>query len=297
MGFILDKDLDYLIELYNEKFDLNLKSIEKILTADINLDEPSLMKLFHAYFMRSKNKLIEKWKSGKKSLRTFTVVKAFPKEYIKSIKSILLIDAIINILDDLIDENLEDKEKKFYIVELLRVMAEHQIIASTEEERKLLSTYLVKCITIAILEKFYYSLIKDLEPYDEILSFSNIIYDTRSLDMDIFIQIPLLGKDDMPKDDIVIVGRAYRALELLKKDILDFEHDIDHEIDTIFTLYRDKKGLLRNLVNDISSSYLLKAREVAASNPSDVIVNNFISMIESEVREIEVQVTSLTSDL
>jgi len=293
----LDKDLDYLIDLYNETFEVNLKSIETILTVDINLDEPSLMKLFHAYFMRSKNKLIEKWKTGKKSLRTFTVVKAFPKETKTSIKSLLYIDATINILDDLIDENLEDNEKKFYIVELLRVLAEYQAISSTEDERKLFSTYLVKCITIAILEKFYYNLIKDLEPYEEILNFSIQLYDTRSLDMDIFIQIPLLGKEDIPKDDVIIVGRAYRALELLKKDILDFEHDTDHEIDTIFTLYCEKKSLLRKLVKDISGSYLLKARKVASSNTSDVIVNNFISMIESEARKIEMHSKSLMSDL
>ena len=293
----MEKDLGYLIELYNETFEVNLRSIEKILTVDININEPSLMKIFHDYFMRSKDRLIEKWKTGKKSLRTFAAVKAFPEDYIKSVKSMLFIDATINILDDLIDENLEDKEKKFYIVELLRVMAEHQMIASDEDERKLLSTYLVKCITIAILEKFYYGLIKDMEPYDDILRFSNIIYDTRSLDMDIFIQTPLLGKEDVPKDDIIIVGRAYRALELLKKDILDFEHDTEHEIDTIFTLYSGKRGLLKKLVEDISGAYLLKAREVASSNPSDIVVGNFISMIECEARDIETHSKVLLTEL
>ena len=251
------------------------------------------MKLFHDYFMRSKNKLIEKWKSGKKSLRTFTVVKAFPKEYVKSTRLMLLIDATINILDDLIDENLEEKEKKFYIVELLKVLSEHQIMASNTEERKQLSTYLIKCIAIALLENLYYNLIKDMDIYDDILSNSNIIYDTRSLDMDIFIQIPLLGKEGVSIEDIMIVGRAYRALELLKKDMLDYEHDVEHGIDTIFTLFRDRKGLLRKLAKDISSSYLLKARKVASRNPSDLIVSNFISMIESEMREIEVHIEPL----
>lgn len=297
MGLILDKDLDYLIELYKETLEINLKSIKKIIISVIILEDPTITKIFSDYFKKSIDILIEKWKSGKKSLRTFTVVKAFPKEYIKSTKSILLIDAIINILDDLIDENLEDKEKYYYIVELIRALADYQYITSTEEERKQLSTYLNKCITIALLEIHYYNLIKDEEKYDDILRYSNIVYETRSRDIDIFIQIPLIGRDDIPKDEIIKVGRIYRALELLKKDILDLQHDLDHETDTIFTIFYNDKEIMRKLMDDISGSYLLKARELVSSNLSDAIVSNFVSMIESEMSEIEEHSKTLTSDL
>ena len=287
MGSILGKDLNYLIELYNETLENTLKSVEKILKSELNLDDPDLMEIFNDYFDKSMDSLIEKWKLGKKFLRTYTVMKAFNGEPINSTRSILLIDAIINILDDLIDETLVEKEMHFYVVELIRALADYQLQSSTDEEREQLSAYLNKCITIALLERHYYDLIKSEESYDEILRCSRSIYQTRSLDMDIFIQISLMGRDDLPARDIIRAGRIHRALELLKKDVLDFEHDVKHDTDTIFTIFRDDEETLRRLVDDISGTYLLKARELAASHPHEAIVANFASMIESEGREIE----------
>ena len=70
----------------------------------------------------SSENVTKKWLSGKKYIRTDFVKKAFSKFYpYKQIDISILIDAMINILDDILDEELNLKEKALYVIEFLRI--------------------------------------------------------------------------------------------------------------------------------------------------------------------------------
>jgi len=276
-----------IISLYNDSAYNNLKIIDKIINSDIGLNDPYLMELFNKTLQTSKNELIEKWRSGKKYLRTLTVIKAFPDYSLDSLNLSISIDAIINILDDLLDENLEKQAKTFYIVEIIRTLANYHYQKSNKALRHCIGNYFNKCIMIALLEKHFYDLLRNTKENDYILKYPTYIYDIRSLDIDVFIEIPLLASNTIQfKDDIIKVARTYRALELIKKDILDVEHDVDNGIDTIFTILWNRKNDLLKSVNNLIELYLNRAGKIKCSKHSNIVIDNFILMSENEVNNI-----------
>lgn len=245
------------------------------------------MELFNKILQTSKNELVEKWRSGKKYLRTLTAIKAFPDYSLDSLYLSISIDAIINILDDLLDENLEKRAKNFYIVEIIRTLANYHYQKSNEALRRCIGNYFNKCIMIALLEKHFYDLLRNKNGDDYLLKYPTYIYDIRSLDIDVFIEIPLLDSNTIQfKEDIIKVARTYRALELIKKDILDVEHDIDNGIDTIFTILWNHKNDLLTSVSNLTELYLKRARNITCSGHSKII-DNFILMSQNEAKDIK----------
>lgn len=281
-------DMPDIISLYNDSVYNNLKIIDKIINSDIGLNDPYLMELFNKILQTSKNELIEKWRTGKKYLRTLTAIKAFPNYSSDSLNLSISIDAIINILDDLLDENLEKQAKIFYIVEIIRTLANYHYQKSNEALRHCIGNYFNKCIMIALLEKHFYDLLRNTKENDYIIKYPTYIYDIRSVDIDVFIEIPLLASNTIQfKDDVLKVARTYRALELIKKDILDVEHDIDNGIDTIFTILWNRKNDLLSSVSNLTELYLERTRKTTGSEYSNIIIDNFISMSENEAKEIK----------
>ena len=175
-------------------------------------------------------------------------MKAFPEYPMDSLNLSISIDAMINIFDDLIDENLERQTKNYYFLEIFRMLANYHYQASNENLRFHMGNYFNKLIMIASLEKHFYDSIKNEKRDDNVLKTTTHIYDIRSLDIDIFIEIPLLASDTIRfKDDVLKVARIYRVLELLKKDILDIEHDIENGLETLITIFWDRKNHLKKL--------------------------------------------------
>jgi len=284
----LKLDMPDIISLYNDSAYNNLKIIDKIIISDMGLNDPYLMELFNKTLQTSKNELIEKWRSGKKYLRTLTAIKAFPDYSLDSLNLSISIDAIINILDDLLDENLEKQAKTFYIVEIIRTLANYHYQKSNEALRHCIGSYFNKCIMIALLEKHFYDLLRNTKGDDYLIKYPIYIYDIRSLDIDVFIEIPLLSSNTIQfKDDVLKVARTYRALELIKKDILDVEHDIDNGIDTIFTILWNRKNDLLASVSNLTELYLERTRKTTGSEYTNIIIDNFISMSENEAKEIK----------
>ena len=280
-------DMPDIISLYNDSVYKNLKIIDKIIISDMGLNDPYLMELFNKTLQTSKNELIEKWRSGKKYLRTLTAIKAFPDYSLDSLNLSISIDAIINILDDLLDENLEKQAKTFYIVEIIRTLANYHYQKSNKALRHCIGNYFNKCIMIALLEKHFYDLLRNTKENDYILKYPTYIYDIRSLDIDVFVEIHLLASNTIQfKDDIIKVARTYRALELIKKDILDVEHDVDNGIDTIFTILWNRKNDLLKSVNNLIELYLNRAGKIKCSKHSNIVIDNFILMSENEVNNI-----------
>lgn len=276
-----------IISLYNESVFNNIRIIDQILISDIGLNDPDLTELFNKVLQSSKNELIEKWKSGKKYLRTLSVMKAFPEYPMNSLNLSISIDAMINIFDDLFDENLEKYKKNYYLLEIFRMLANYHYQASNENLRFHMGNYFNKIIMIASLEKHFYNLITNEKMDDNLLKTTTHIYDIRSLDVDIFIEIPLLASDTIQfKDDVLKAARIHRALELLKKDILDIEHDIENGLETLFTIFWDRKNYLKKLISKLINLYLERVKNITCSEYSEIIVNNFILMSINEANKI-----------
>jgi len=284
-----------IISYYDDSVHDNLKMIDKILISDIGLNDPYLMELFNKVLQSSKNGLIEKWKSGKKYLRTLSVIKAFPKYPMNSLNLSISIDAMINIFDDLFDENLEKHIKNFYLVEIFRMLANYHYQEFDENLRFYVGNYFNKLIMIALLERHFYDLIKIGKKDDYLLKNAAHVYDVRSLDIDIFVEIPLMASNIIQfKDDLLKVARIFRALELIKKDFLDVEYDLENGQETLFTMFWNRKIDLRNLISKLTDLYLERAKNIVCSEYSKIIVDNFILMSESEANEIKEYIKNLS---
>jgi len=276
------------INLYNDSVYDNLRMIDKILASEVSLNDPYLIELFNKILQTSKNGLVEKWMSGKKYLRTLSVIKAFPEYPMNSLNLSMSIDAMINIFDDLFDENLEKKTKNFYLVEIFRMLANYHYQEFDENLRFHVGNYFNKLIMIALLEKHFYNLIMNGKEYGHLLKNATHVYDIRSLDIDIFVEIPLSASNTIQfKDEILKVARIYRALELIKKDFLDVEYDLENGQETLFTIFWNRKNDLRNLIYKLTDLYLERAKNIVCSEYSKIIVNNFILMGESEANKIK----------
>lgn len=277
-----------MINLYNDSINDNVKIIDQIMISDIGLDDPYLMELFKKILNISKNELTEKWKSGKKCIRTLSAVKAFPEYSMDSLKLLISIDAIVNILDDLLDENLEEHVQNVYILEIIRILAYYHYQNTNDVLRYHIGNYFNKGIIIALLEKHFYDLIKNENRDKKLLEIAINVYNIRSLDIDIFIEIPLLASNTIQCKDVVLkVARIFRALELIKKDFLDVEYDLEKGQETLFTMFWNRKNDLRKLISKLIDQYLDRANNVVFPEYSKIIVNNFILMSESEANEIK----------
>lgn len=284
-----------IINLYNDSVYNNLKMIDQILISDIGLNDPNLIELFSKVLQSSKNGLVEKWASGKKYLRTISVIKAFPEYPMNSLNLSISIDAMINVFDDLFDENLEKHIKNFYLVEIFRLLANYHYQGFNENLKFYVGNYFNKLIMIALLEKHFYSLMMNEKEKGHLLKNAAYVYDIRSLDIDIFVEIPLLAANNIQfKDDVLKVARIFRALELLKKDFLDVEYDLENGQETLFTMFWNHKVNLRNLISKLTGLYLERTKNIMCSECSKIIVDNFILMGESEANKIKEYIKNLS---
>jgi hypothetical protein len=269
--------------------------IDQILISDMGLNDPYLMELFSKVLQSSKNNLIEKWTSGKKYLRTLSVMKAFPEYPMNSLSISISLDAMINVFDDLFDENLEKDIKHFYLVEIFRMLANYHYQEFSENLKYYVGNYFNKIIMIALLEKHFYDLMMNDKEECHLVKNAAHVYDIRSLDIDIFVEIPLLAANNIQfKDEILKVARIFRALELLKKDFLDVEYDLANGQETLFTMFWNRKIDLRNLISKLTDLYLERAKNIVCKECSKVTVDKFISMSESEAKRVKEYIENLS---
>ena len=109
------------IRIYKKSVDKNLKDIRSILKK-LDMNDPAVFAACKEALKASSTNVAKKWLSGRKYSRTVFVKQAFGKFYPKKyIEISISIDAMINILDDLIDEDVDNKEKTLFMFEFLRV--------------------------------------------------------------------------------------------------------------------------------------------------------------------------------
>lgn len=198
----------------------------------------------------------------------------------------MTIDAIINLLDDLLDEMMEKEQKAAYILEIVRVLALFNHLKAPPYFQQRIASYFNKCICIVIPEIVYKDKIKAATGFEERLGYSVQCYDAKSLVMDIFMELPLveLFGDDKRVEDLVALARTHRAIALIKKDYNDLAHDQKNQTETpLVLLSREGEEKLRMYLNALMKHYERRSKAPIASE------NDGFSTLVSNVRDLVTQ--------
>lgn len=287
-----NKILPFLIENYLVTLYDDVEKLKNVLDHLDILDSIDIRKFGDVLNISAQN-LVNKWKNQSKILRTevmYSIIPDYPDDVLE--KSILL-DAMINLLDDMYDENLTKEDVGLYVIELIRLLSNINRQKLSDIEREKISEYFIKILGIAIVESKYRDKIKNSNHFSEVIKYSIECYDCKSMDFDIFIELPLLKMDVNPRvqDHIVSLGEVYRAISIILKDIKDIEHDTQNNIETpIVILSRSKNISLQNYVDALIRRYRQKASENPLEKASEIessIINNIQRLIQSTLNDYE----------
>jgi len=283
--------MDEIIEVYTKTIDETLDDIHRILEYDIGIDNFEIFAQFKKILETSCKNITEKWSLGKKYVRTLFAKQAFSNYPSNILKLSLSIDVIVNLLDDILDEEINKQDKILYVVELVRALAVYNCQKYEKNIQDSVANYFNKIIAIAVAENFYRNLIEKEDNTEKILDYSTKVYDCRSLDIDIFIEIPLLNLyDNLEKENIkniIKIGRIFRALNLIKKDIGDIEHDRKNDIWTAVMLLQNKGNSFKDYIKDLLEIYSKKIETIIIDTQLKEIRDNFYEMIKNEEQNIE----------
>ncbi len=282
------KDLE---RQYKKTIKLNLKKLNYIVKKEIKIKNPQANKIIENSLNIAYKHLAKKWLNEEKYLRTYFAKKAIPFYPEKIINLSISLDATINILDDLFDEKLETEIKALYILELLRSLTVTYNHKYNKKITEIMENYFNKIISIAVLESFYKELLEKETDFDKVVELSMQIYDCRSLDMDIYVELPLMNKKLKNKKEIMEISRTFRAVNLIKKDITDLKHDEENQI---YNGIRsaDKKGFRNPLILTLINFYEKRAIQIKRKN-NGKIIRNFFEMIEEENIKIKKSIEKL----
>jgi len=286
--------LEYILQLYKETIGDNLSNLVK--------SDDLLFQQCKELLIASRNETTGKWSSGRKYIRTLPVVQAFSEYYPEGVLKIsVYIDALVNNLDDLFDESLSKKERTFPIIEIFRTLGNFSRTELSPEERSVIGSYFDNIIVVATSEHHYYNFIKSVkEDVDKIIKYSIQLYDGRSLDMDVFVDLPAvkLQWSEADKKNLRKNARAYRALNLIKKDIEDYEHDKAQENESIITLLSEDKEILKEVVNRLAQHYKFSSgNQTKDTNAVEIVMSNLNSMIGKENRDLKLSLEDLIQKL
>lgn len=255
---------DDLIKIYKKEIDKNVSEIALYLT-ESGIHEEKVVEIYRKTLQLSSDNIADKWVRGEKYLRTEFVLEAFGRHYPKSLVEFSLkVDAMVNILDDLFDESLSREEKGIYILEYLRVFSLFCLSKSNPGFREEVGRYFNKLITLALAESFLLEKIKKTYNSEEVVGISEVLLKLRSYDIDIFAEIALSGSKGLKQSSgIKKTLRFFRAMNILKKDILDIKHDKKFKQETVITHLseRDKFNFL-NYIEKLTDSITVKAEGV-----------------------------------
>jgi len=278
------------IKIYQESLEKNIDDISKILD-DLEMTFPDLMQIYKRALLASSENIANKWASERKYQRTYFVQTAFSNFYPKEITELsLYIDAMVNILDDLFDENLNKEVKGLYILEFSRVFSLYNYCYPDKKIQEMVGQYFNKLIVLALTEDIYGKLIKEEKDLNKIVKYSAELLLCRAMDIDIFIEIALQDQGDK-SDNIRKIGRIFRALSILKKDVKDIEHDTKNNIDTVITDIVSKKEILFNeYIESLIAHLLDRADKINKDDVSEEVktpTEGFSKMIKNIIKEIK----------
>ncbi len=243
-----------IIDFYKQSYLQNLENIKSIFS-ELKIEGLDIT-LYEGILKSSSQNLIVKWKKETKYLRTVFVMRAFGENYRKEVMPISIsIDAMINLLDDLLDENLTKEDKVLYIVEFLRCSSNFYSHVGDLNITQKLGEYFNKLITLAVAENYLFKKIQSTRDFEEIVIYSSSLLMTRAMDIDVFIEIA----SGEVTSNVLRAGRGFRAVNILKKDILDFDHDMENgNIGPLIFVYKnrtDYKKYIARLVENLESRF------------------------------------------
>ncbi len=250
-------DVYTLARIYQETTGSNIRQVNDILhQLGIHNDVP--ITSFSEPINLSAGALVERWLVGRKTVRTSYAQMMIPG-YPESVLSLsLLLDAIINILDDLLDEVLIQEQRATYILELVRILAVYNHLSISDSLRQRIATYFNKCICIVISESIFRDKIREAKNSEKKIDYTIQCYDVKSIDMDIFIELPLIALHGarIRLNEILQLARVHRAIALIKKDFQDIEHDMKNGTETpIFLLSREGSEELKQYMMKLFKHY------------------------------------------
>lgn len=267
-----------LMDVYDKIFEKSISEIEKI-SKDLGIHKDEWFSFYRSVLVDSSRMVKGKWETGRKYARTAFVRKALGSSYPEELtEKSLSVDSIINILDDLFDEKLDTLTKSLLIIEtgvLLGFLNKHEMY--TKKVAKIFGEYLYKIVFMGLTERILKEALTKTEGTESFFRIALSIYLARSMDIDFFVQIvdkKLMGE-----------ARTFRALNLIKKDMDDIEHDIENENDTPITiLYKRDKELLKEFIEFSLVEY---------SKYLDSMKSSFREMSAREIKSIKGRVKKI----
>jgi len=239
----------------------------------------------HISDMSSKN-IANMWKNGQKVCRTKYVMEAMEENYPTPILEIsLVIDAIVNNLDELLDENLPKDKKSLHIFDLSKdigyVSSSNKL---SSEQREMVGTFFRNKIPIVGGGEFYYTELIQGSPDD--FTLWKKYYDSRIIDIDIFMELAL-SELGYKSEDTIRAARDFRAVNLIAKDIRDIEDDVENGIKTLFTIAHQIDSDPKEYAKKIAQEYIDDLNKFKIKEPVlEYTRKNFSKMCEKELKTI-----------
>ncbi len=253
-------------QVYTSTVNDNLEGIEDILK-EVQAQGSVPIEQFAQILSVTSNNLATMWQTGRKTLRTQIAYEIIPDYPEHILKLSLAIDAITNLLDDLLDEVMSKEQRGLYILELVRVIS--LTIAQLEPKFQIpVANYFNKGICIVIPEIAYTEQIKATNVFEERLYLASQCYKFKSLDMDIYIELPLIELCDnlAEVENIVRLARIHRAICLVKKDYGDLERDAENGTETpIAILAGEGETSLQKYINVLVNMFEDEAETIIVS--------------------------------
>jgi len=215
--------------------------------------------------------LTDKWKTGRKVVRTKFALEAFPDYPGEFMPLSLYTDAIVNLFDDILDELMEKDERALHVVEIAKVLTALFMDETFDRDiMNLYSEYFSKILCVAVSEMHYSKKMKNAEKVEELLHYAISCYNYRAYDVDIFFEIPMLALYGKIDGRIMDLARIFRAVNLIVKDWNDLEHDLKNETLTpaviIVTKHPEKA---KNCIMDMLEHYHSKINRILERINSD----------------------------
>ena len=253
---------NYLVKKYLETVNKNLNEIGEILKNN-DINDSEISKVFTKILTNSSQNISKKWTDGKKYIRTEFVVSALGDDYpMDMLEESLSVDAMINILDDLLDENLGKKEKILYVIEYLRIFSNYAKQKPTDYRLDKMGSYFNKLITLAIAENEIMKEIKDRNDINEVVDLSIKLLMLRGMDIDLFVEIVNTDNDD----NMSIAARIFRAQNIFKKDLYDIKRDLENNQETVVTyVVSNEKIKTSDYINAIVTEFDKKFGEIKSN--------------------------------
>jgi hypothetical protein len=275
------------IDLYKKGVKQNIDNIKNILN-DLGVSKRIPLSIYKEVLTKTVDQVAGKWESGRKYCRTHFIQKAFGKEYPQKLTELsLLIDAMVNILDDFFDEDLDRETKGQMLIEYSRVFSLFNYSCPNKKIQLSLGNYFNQLITLALAENLYQNRVLNSKDIDSIIEDSVELLLCRAMDIDVFTEIALMDfKNKKEVGNIKEAARIFRAINIFKKDIKDIDQDRKNNINTLILTVLDKKINLSKYSNSIVDKLTINIDSSVKDGKSKIILDNFKKMIKVEKNEI-----------